>query len=410
MLNTLMPQSRINYLIDRFYNKEITTAEHEELMYLLTLEENKTTAEDFFSKAWDEFTPQYPNFLSDKSDDILNDILSNKDLNKQKSHHKYFRWTKLSIAASLFVVLSVSLYLYIKHNSDNNASGIENKPVAKADAGPGGNHAILTLSNHRKIILDDVSSGTIARQGNIAVKKAANGQLIYTVIGNTKKSKSLSVNQYNTITTPTGGQYTVVLPDGSKVWLNSESSLKFPTNFTGNERRVMLSGEAYFEVAKNKAKPFHVQSRNADVEVLGTHFNITAYADEDINKTTLLEGSVKITSGNNNCIIKPGEQATLTNNTQLKVAKTDVEEAVAWKNGYFMFANENIHDIMKKLSRWYGVKVIFENPEINETFGGTISKFKNISEVLKIIGETGTIHFKIVDTGDDKGRRVIVMK
>lgn len=408
-----MPNSRIAYLIERFYAKDISASEHEELMMFLAEKDNKTIADNFFSKAWDNFVPQDPAFLSSKSDAILNDILadSDKDIVVKTMRSRSGNWAKLLAAASLLIVSSIAIYLHFKKNETPYVAKIT--PVkSKIDIAPGGNRAVLTLANQQQIILDDATNGTIAQQGKIAVKKTANGQLVYKITADDKLAKADVKPVYNTISTPTGGQYTVELPDGTKVWLNSESSLKFPTNFTGHERRVELSGEAYFEVAKNKEMPFHVNSRNAEVEVLGTHFNISAYPDEQINKTTLLEGSVKVSNGSRNCIIKPGEAASLADGSPLiKVAKVDAEEAVAWKNGYFMFAEEDIHSIMKKLARWYGVEVEFEAPEINETFGGTISKYKNISEVLKVLGETGTIHFKIVPGQvAGKGRRVIVMK
>lgn len=409
-----MPNSRIEYLTERFYAKDISPSEHEELLLLLAEKENKTIANNFFLKAWDNFIPQDPAFLSAKGDGILNDILTDSDkvAAVKTMGNRSGNWAKLFAAALLLIVSSISVYLHFKRNETPYI--VKTTPVKlKTDIAPGDNRAVLTLANQQQIILDNATNGTIARQGNITVKKTANGQLVYKITANDQSAKANFKPEYNTVSTPVGGQYTVELPDGSKVWLNSASSLKFPTNFTGSERRVALSGEAYFEVAKNKEMPFRVNSRNAEVEVLGTHFNISAYPDEDINKTTLLEGSVKVSSWSKNCIIKPGEQASLTGGSPLiKVSKVDTEEAVAWKNGYFMFTDENIHSIMRKLSRWYGVDVEYEDPKINETFGGNISKFKNISEVLNILAATGTIHFKIIpgSVSGKGGGRVIVMK
>jgi len=210
---------------------------------------------------------------------------------------------------------------------------------------------------------------------------------------------------FNTISTPVGGQYTVVLPDGSKVWLNAASSLKFPTAFTGTERRVELTGEGYFEVAKNKHMPFKVNFNREEVEVLGTHFNISAYPDEAVTRTTLLEGSVRISKNNIKKILVPGQQAISSMQTGgFNIAEVNTDEAIAWKNGLFLFHNENIRSIMKKIARWYNVDVNYQGSFTNQEYGGRISQSKNLSEILKNLELTGTIHFKI------EGRRVTVME
>jgi len=196
----------------------------------------------------------------------------------------------------------------------------------------------------------------------------------------------------------------VVLSDGSKVWINSASSLRYPTAFTGNERKVELTGEAYFEVAHNPAKPFRVASRNQTVEVLGTHFNINAYDDEPAIKTTLLEGKVKVTAANNEVrFLQPGQQSALSTGA-FTVSAVETDEAVAWKNGQFMFENDNIQYIMRTLSRWYDVDVEYSGAIPDDTFGGGTSRFKNVSEVLNVLQLTGKVHFKI------EGRKIIVSK
>ncbi|MGY0036944.1 FecR family protein [Pedobacter sp. NJ-S-72] len=209
--------------------------------------------------------------------------------------------------------------------------------------------------------------------------------------------------------TPKGGQYQLVLPDGTKVWLNAASSLRYPVAFQGNERKVELTGEAYFEVAKDKTRPFEVYSNNQVVQVLGTHFNINAYSNEPFVSTTLLEGSVKVTNSLTNAqkIIRPGQQSLISKDGQagIEVKNMDLDEAVAWKNGYFMFNEEELESILKKVSRWYNVDVQYEQEELkHQLFSGTLSKYSNVSQVLKKLEMLQSIHFKI------EGRKIIVTK
>ncbi|TZF83162.1 DUF4974 domain-containing protein [Pedobacter sp. BS3] len=298
------------------------------------------------------------------------------------------------------------------------------------DIKPGGNRAMLTLSDGSVITLDQQANGLIKQEYNARITKK-DGQVLYQL--NPAKS-SVSV-KYNTVTTPTGGEYQVVLPDGTKVWLNAMSSLRFPTSFPGKERIVELTGEAYFEVAKKveggkaegKRVPFIVKANGQQVEVLGTHFNINAYPDEEVIKTTLLEGSVKvsnlkplqknamgqvsnlksqISNLDDGVRLKPGQQSTynpVSGNIALK--NVDTDEAVAWKNGYFLFNDENIESIMRKIARWYDVDVQYsEGVSSKLTFNGSVSRFEKVSEVLKIMELTDVVHFKI------EGRKIMVMK
>ncbi|MDO8994551.1 MAG: DUF4974 domain-containing protein, partial [Daejeonella sp.] len=210
---------------------------------------------------------------------------------------------------------------------------------------------------------------------------------------------------YNTLSTPMGGQYQLSLPDGSRVWLNSGSSIRFPTAFIGKERIIELKGEAFFDIRENKKMPFIVRTNNSmDIRVLGTQFNVMAYDDEKNINTTLLEGSVQILKESGTAFLEPGQAAILNKGTgKIKVAAADIEEAVAWKNGFFIFSNENIESIMRKVSRWYNVEVDYQGNLSNKDFVGTISRDKNISEILKMLELTGAVHFRI------EGRRITVM-
>jgi ferric-dicitrate binding protein FerR (iron transport regulator) len=229
----------------------------------------------------------------------------------------------------------------------------------------------------------------LAAQGNTKVLKL-NGRLTYQ-----PSDSGAKTGLYNTIATPRGGQYQVVLADGSSVWLNAASSLRFPTNFVGKERRVEVKGEAYFEVAKNKAMPFVVVANGAEVQVLGTHFNVKAYDDEAVLRTTLLEGSVKFVSGSNTVTLKPGQQSRLKENGGVDVVnEIDVDKVVAWKNGYFDFDGESLETITKQLARWYDVEVV-GTARIADQFYAEIPRSTKLSDVLHALELTGKVHFQI---------------
>lgn len=279
-----------------------------------------------------------------------------------------------------------------------------------ADVRPGGNKAILTLADGSKIILDQAGEGNLAQQAGVQIVKTTNGQLVYSIKETAGSGKGTASNLTNTISTPRGGQYQVNLPDGTRVWLNAASSLKFPLSFAGlKERKVELKGEAYFEVEKDASKPFVVQSDQQIVQVLGTHFNINSYGDEPDTKTTLLEGAVKVTAVNGTkaeqAFLKPGQQAQINSaSTHVNVVRVDPMVEIAWKNGQFFFENESIENIMKQISRWYDVEVIYEDEMAGKTVWGSVTRYTNVSKVLSILELTGGIHFKI------EGRRIIVHK
>lgn len=268
---------------------------------------------------------------------------------------------------------------------------------------PGSDKASLTLADGSVIALDSNVNGMLVRQGVSSVVNTAGGQLVYQAGAAEQAGAPLL---FNTLITPRGGQYKLTLPDGSKVWLNAASSIRFPTAFTGRERKVEVSGEVYFEVAKAASMPFRVVTDGMTVEVLGTHFNVNAYSDETEINTTLLEGRVKVTAQATHAeqLLLPGQQSRLGKNGALRLfTDVDLQEAVAWKNGYFQFNGENIRSVMRKLARWYDVEVEFRGDMEGRDFEGTISRFERIDEVLRILALTGMIHFKT------EGRRIIVM-
>ncbi|MFD0792056.1 FecR family protein [Mucilaginibacter litoreus] len=297
-------------------------------------------------------------------------------------------WPRIAVAASVLIAVSISAYFFLRSKKT------EQVMVTKVeqDIRPGGNKAYLTLGNGQRISLTDAKNGAIASQGGQTIRKTADGKVEY---DDSHYNHTDAEMVYNTIETPRGGQYQVVLPDGSKVWLNAASSLRYPAAFVGAERKVELIGEAYFEVAKDKLHPFKVTMAQETVEVLGTHFNINSYSDEPSLKTTLLEGSVKVSTAAVQRVIKPGEQAVL-NAAGLKVQDADEEEVLAWKNGLFVFNDEPLESIMRKVSRWYDVDVQYSGDvDKAETFGGGLPRFSNVSKVLKQLESTRLVHFKL---------------
>jgi len=309
-------------------------------------------------------------------------------------------WSPLLAAAIVTAILSLGTLLYINHLQ---SSGDQ---VASEQILPGTNQAVLTLSNGKRIALDSVANEELLTEAGVTVTRTKGGQLVYSAAANNNAS---SKNQYNVLETFKGQQYQVILPDGSHVWLNAASSLRYPLAFGKQERLVELKGEGYFEVAHNKTKPFRVKTADQQVEVLGTHFNINAYPEDQVSKTTLLEGSVRVMvpalsrQDRGQLILAPGQQSVLVGN-QLKVQPADLEVAIAWRNGNFMFEGENIRAIMKKIARWYNVEVVYEGEVPDNEFGGTVSRFSNVSQVLRKLELTGKVHFKIEE------RRIIVTK
>jgi ferric-dicitrate binding protein FerR (iron transport regulator) len=295
------------------------------------------------------------------------------------------------VAAVLIGLLIITgLFVYkSKKTADIQAITLK-KNAVKFDAEPGQNKATLTLADGSKLELNSAKIGVLAKAGNMSVKKAKDGQLIY-LIAPSKNADANTPVAFNTINTPIGGQYQVILPDGTKVWLNAASSLKYPTLFKGGQRMVELTGEAYFEVTKNTAMPFYVKVNNMQVKVLGTHFNIMAYDNEPAIKTTLLEGSVQLSSGGAINKLKPGQQGVLKNG-QITVSDVNTEYAIAWKNGYFEFKRSGIHEIMNQLARWYDIEIAYEGNIPDDEFVGKIERSAKLSQVLNIL-KLSKIHF-----------------
>lgn len=298
-------------------------------------------------------------------------------------------------AAAAAVLLLASVGAYYWWN---------NEPPAIAPAAPivqdipaGSNKAVLTLGNGATIVLDSTKEGMLAQQGATRVWKKEDGQLDY------QPDQQQADNiLFNTLSTPRGGQYTITLPDGSKVWLNAASSLHYPTAFREKNRQVELTGEAYFEIAADREKPFRVKVNGMEIVVLGTHFNVMAYADEKTCRTTLLEGAVKLEKNAQQLLLRPGQEGRLqADKTAFTLLPANADEAVAWKNGLFHFEQADIQSIARQIARWYDVEVIFEGQMPTRRFMGVMSRNSSLNTVLKIL-EAADVHFKVA------GKKLII--
>jgi transmembrane sensor len=342
----------------------------------------------FLDSYYDMFDIQ-DDFLAEKNEAKIKDKvkvsidarigLQKKSFNRIMAGKRIIRY-----ASAAMVIFALSFGAYLLNNKFTHS---DQSVAVQHDIPPGGNTAILTLANGKKIFLDKIVNGQVLQQAGLHITKTSKGQIVYEVTDQKALQDSNEEAKMNTISTPNGGQYQVVLPDGTRVWLNSASNLKYPNYFSGSERLVELEGEAYFEVAKNKLSPFRIKTGLQTIEVLGTHFNVNAYNDEPILKTTLLEGSVTVSSAKNKIILIPGQQATINrNNLETTVeSKVDLDQIVAWKNGVFSFENEDLRSIMRQISRWYNVSVVFNGPLSDDKFFGEISRNSNLSQVIEIL-------------------------
>lgn len=385
-------EERISFLLRRYISNQCSESELQELFKWIGSNKDETVISEELKALWQDSQPEHCH-TGEQWEHLYKNMM---ETHQNRGMVKQLKWIKFTVAAAIIITLSLSFYFY-----KEKIKVAENKLVkTNAELKPGTNTAILTLGNGSRVILDDVKGSVAVHQG-IQIIKTANGQLVYKL----HKTNLARNAEFNTIETPKGGQYQIVMSDGSSVWLNAHSSLKYPISFGAKDRVVELIGEAYFEIAKNKEAPFKVLTGNQIVEVLGTHFNINGYADEPDIKTTLLEGSVKVSSVKNDesTMLMPGQQSIFRVN-DLHVNQVDAEETIAWKNGYFTFNNSNLESIMRQVSRWYNVDIVYQNSKVkHQLFSGNVSRFENASQVLSILELTGLVHFKV------EGRRIIAM-
>ena len=314
-------------------------------------------------------------YLNEVSLETKNEVPVIPLSSEEKKLGRSYVFLRYAVAASLLLATITGMTLYLNNNSATEQSIAKTMIVPQAT--PGTKKAILTLSNGKAVTLNGVAQAISDGGANIITK---NNTVMY------EAPKEAAVTAYNTIATPKGGEYQLTLPDGTQVWLNAETSLRYPTSFTGTERRVELTGEAYFEVTKNSQRPFVVQSGDAAIKVLGTHFNVMAYADEPFLKATLAEGSVAISKNGAEKRLKPGQGGTIERGTDnIMIAPADVEQDLAWKNGNFYFNKTELQTIMKQIARWYDLDIRFAGSIPKKRFVGKISRQTKLSEVLDIL-------------------------
>ena len=398
-----MSSTRLEYLFLSYYEKNISEREKDELMALVKLEENQKQLSLLIDRVLRNNVTEH-RLDQETADEILSSIFMSASENATSDEEAYqpvYPWIRLfplwlrhGAAAAAGVILLFGAYRWQQNKSETPPELISTIPKTY-DAQPGGNKAQLTLSNGKVIDLNTIRSGEVEGQPGTKVNRAK-GELTYL------PDHEKDIPAVNTLRTPAGGQYKVILPDGSTAWLNAASSLTFPTTFSGNRRQVKMTGEVYFEIAPNKNSPFTVTTMgNADkqteITVLGTHFNISSYHDEPSVQTTLLEGSVKVKRGKMTKVLVPGQQAQVTSDSrarEIEISKVNIESVVAWKEGRFEF-DGNIKDIMRQIARWYDLDIEYQGNVGDKSFAGAISRKKNVSEVLKMLELTGDIHFSI---------------
>lgn len=382
--------SDFKHLIDKYLNNTLTAEENQRLKHLLQQGEHTDSLEQMILADLQQHRPM------EEDDEPLRSaileqletkmaLLEDNRTTPMRHTRKNYR-SLLSAAAILLLVIGAWLYF---HHSARLQPQVASKPAPPKKIAPGGNKATLTLADGSEIQLDDSDKGNIAVQGGIKVIKMDNGVLAY------NGKNTTGENMYNTIRTPRGGQYEIMLPDGSRAWLNSASSLRFPASFTGPRREVTLTGQGYFEVTKDKEHPFIVHTTRTDINVLGTSFDIMAYEDEPETNTTLVEGAVTVRDKNGEQTLKPGEQAHLDlTSHSMSIRRPDVEEVIAWKNGKFQFGKSDIRTIMRQIARWYDVEIEYDGDLSGLRLSGVLSRKGDIAELLDALEETGDVHFR----------------
>jgi ferric-dicitrate binding protein FerR (iron transport regulator) len=381
--------SRLQELFDRWMQNKCTPAEQEQLLELME-QAGPDALPPLLKEAWDALQPQSKLSAAEK-DHIVDSILQQSPAEETP---RRFRWWAAAAAILVLCIAGGSWYGLQRQS----ATEAGHNAKAVHDVGPGKEGAILTLANGKTIVLDSLGNGLVASQNGTQVV-LNNGSLQY----NAEAADDIS---FNTMTTPRGRKFQLVLPDGSKVWLNAASSLRYPTAFSGKERRVEITGEAYFEVSKNAAMPFIVKiNDHTDIQVLGTQFNVQAYADEASIHTTLLEGAVRIRSHEQTRVLSPGQQAQISNSQGdlLVVNQANLEQVTAWKEGYFNFSGASLAVVMRELSRWYDIEVVYEGKIPDQQFEGELPRTLKLSQVIKILTKVD-IKFRI-----EQGHKLVVL-
>jgi transmembrane sensor len=406
-----MKNDAVRYLIGQYMNDQLTEEQQSALLQLLgqpneteliALLREMMEGESVNAAAVDPDTLQASLQRVLAADKAIQPAMAGRVV----SMHRRWQWVAAAVC-----ILAVGVTGYVLLNKKTEVPAATATIAYKNDVQPGGDKAILTLANGQQLVLDSAVNGVLAQQGSAQVMKDGSSLKYQRADG-----KGQAAVAFNTLATPNGGQYKLILPDGSEVWLNAASSIRYPTAFSDSERKVEITGEVYFEITKNQHKPFRVQlPANAGmIEVLGTHFNVNTYNDEEAIRTTLLEGKVRVASGewpvasgksfDQEIMLKPGEQAVFTPHSPLAIDHSpDLEQVMAWTNGQFVFRDQRIDNIMKQLSRWYDVEISYSGKPVQEGFNATIPRNVPVSKVLRLLELTTLVHFKI------EGKKITVL-
>ncbi|RFS21904.1 FecR family protein [Chitinophaga silvatica] len=385
-----MPTEKINLLLEKYYAQTATAAEEAELFQLIALEKKLENIDKGLEKVWENYSPEstMPEVQSRK---IFEAVLEQAEyLNNSKQPKIFSRTTMLKWAAAIALLITTGTYIWHNYHIPK----VDNKvaTLMPKDIQPGSNKAFLTLEDGTIIPLD--SSNKTIHAGNTAIQQR-NGQLQYEATGQKQVSQ-------NILTSPRGGQFQVTLSDGTKVWLNADSRLTYPTVFAGKERVVKLQGEAYFEVEQDPGKPFRVTVDDVNVTVLGTHFNVNAYPEEKVIRASLLEGAIAVSKGILSKHLKIGEEATI-NEHSITISTTSQDAAISWKNGYFHFEKADIASVMRQIARWYNITIVYKDGIPTRFFQGEIQRDLPLSSVIKIL-EKNQIHCQLT------GNQLIVLQ
>ena len=417
-------QDKLQYLLEQYANGSASPSEENELFTLIDEAKNNDDIKSIMLNMMQAEEPAA--FNKDQWEPVLKKILGEEgkieaapaaiyNLSERK---RTWEWKRIAAAAAILVFVGAALF-YSTFRENEKDTAVIKKEVALPGADiapPNSANAILTLANGQTIILDSAGNGTLARQGAVTIIKLADGQITYDPQAGASQGKGGEIT-YNTLTNPAGSRVVnLTLEDGTKVWLNSKSSLRYPTAFSGKERNVEITGEAYFEVSRistpsavsgEASMPFHVNVSGIEVEVLGTHFNINSYDEEGSVKTTLLEGSIKVNKNRETVLLKPGQQAQITllrsTNEPIRVSTPDLEEVMAWKNGQFTFHNTGLDAILRETARWYNVEVVYVD-KINDHYTVNVPRNIPVSQLFKFIEMSGGVHFSI------EGKKIMVKK
>ncbi|RYY58053.1 MAG: DUF4974 domain-containing protein [Chitinophagaceae bacterium] len=392
----------IGPLLQKYISGTASADETDELFFLLREGNNDDIIEELLAKDVPELEPNEALYDAERWEPILTRILASRKKKQETPVVRIFPWRRIAIAACLFVVAGFAFYNWWPvTNKKGTVASIGSSGITK-DIPPGREGAILTLQDGSQVLLDTVADGSAILLNNSTMTKT-NGMLSY---GNRDGTASgASDTGYNVLTTPRGRQFRLVLPDGTMVYMNAMSSIRYPALFKKEQRTVELTGEAYFEVAKEPSRPFHVKINpggtdgGTDVEAIGTGFNINAYSDEPAVLTTLVEGVVRLRTGADEKMMQPGQQAeTGKPGTGIKVKTVDTEQVLGWKNGYFILDGTRIQPLMRQLTRWYDVEVVYEGVFAGDDFAGEIPRTATLSKALQMLELTDVVQFKMDGT------------